>query len=332
VTRLLHQDGRVIGVEAVSSAGKTSFHGQVILATGAHDWSADLTEKFTGIPPGSGGSVAPGTLSGDAIRLTEPLHVSTDALPAWAAPVLPGYQIAEAAFDGDTRFRACYEHCLPHTFLVNKAGLRFCDDSFHTRIVSAVLQDVEANLPFYMIWDSQHHQKYGLGATMPGNDYPVDLVKSAPTLEELASLLDLPPRTLVQTADRFNESAATGTDPDFGRGTNLSVRMFRGDTKNTLNPNVGPVDQAPFFGMRMRLLNTGIAASGIRTGPAGRVINADNHPIAGLYAVGECSARSAAGVGYNSGYSLSRAMAFGFLAANSVAESIMETTGNQNMV
>jgi 3-oxosteroid 1-dehydrogenase len=40
--------------------------------------------------------------------------------------------------------------------------------------------------------------------------------------------------------------------------------------------------------------------------------------IEGLYVVGESSARAAAGVGYNSGYSLSRAMAFGWLAARHV--------------
>jgi 3-oxosteroid 1-dehydrogenase len=36
--------------------------------------------------------------------------------------------------------------------------------------------------------------------------------------------------------------------------------------------------------------------------------------------VGEASARAAAGVGYNSGYSLSRAMAFGWIAACHAAD------------
>lgn len=322
VTRLILDDGAVVGVAAETPDGPVELLGQVILATGAHDWSADLTARFTGIPPGDGGSVAPATLTGDAIDLVGAVGGSPDALPAWAAPVLPGYRLSGEAFPGDTGYRACYEHCLPHTFLVNARGERFCDDSFHSRIVAAALAEDGANLPFFMIWDDQHHQRYGLGPSMPGEPYPEGLVTSAPSLEALADALGLPGDALVATADRFNEGAARGEDPDFGRGTNLSVRKFRGDGRNLPNPNVGTVERAPFHGMRMRLLNTGIAASGVQAGGHGRVLDRDGHPVEGLYAVGECSARAAAGVGYNSGYSLSRAMAYGFLAANHIADGV----------
>lgn len=321
VVRLRVDDGGVTGVVADGPEGPMVFGGQVILATGAHDWSVELTDRFTGIPPEYGGSLAPDTLTGDAIGLVGDVGGSPDALPAWAAPVLPGYRLAQPAFEGDTGYRACYEHCLPHTFLVNQAGERFCDDSFHTRIVAAALADDGENLPFYMIWDEQHHQRYGLGATMPGEDYPPELVVSATSLDGLARELGLPPDALVATAERFNSFAATGEDPDFGRGTNLSVRKFRGDGKNSTNPNLGPVSEPPFHGMRMRLLNTGIAASGVRAGDAGRVLDGDGRPVPGLFAVGECAARAAAGVGYNSGYSLSRAMAYGHLAATAIANS-----------
>ena len=54
---------------------------------------------------------------------------------------------------------------------------------------------------------------------------------------------------------------------------------------------------------------------GLRTTDHGRVVAADGEPIDGLYAVGECAVRSTGGGGYNSGYSLSRAMTFGWLAA-----------------
>lgn len=321
VTGLVVSGGAVTGVRVRGPQGESTISGQVVLATGAHDWSAELSAKFTGIPPEDGGSVAPHTLSGDAIALVEPVGGAPDSLPAWAAPVLPGYRLDVPAFDGDTGYRACYEHCLPHTFLVNDRGERFCDDAFHSRIVAAALADGEhgGNLPFFMVWDAQHHRKYGLGATPPGGQYPADLVAQAPTLAGLAAALGLPPDALEATAARFNTHAVAGEDPEFGRGTNLSVRLFRGDGKHAANPNVGPVVEAPFFGMRMRLLNTGIAAAGVRTGDHGRVLDGSGEPVPGLYAVGECSARAAAGVGYNSGYSLSRAMAYGFLAATAIA-------------
>lgn len=318
VIGLVSESGAVTGVRVRGPQREYTLAGEVILATGAHDWSAELSAKFTGIPDEDGGSVAPPSLTGDAIALVEPVGGAPDALPAWAAPVLPGYRLATPEFDGDSGFRACYEHCLPHTFLVNARAERFCDDSFHTRIVAAALADDGGNLPFFMIWDSQHHRRYGLGATMPGGAYPDGLVTTAPTLAELAGELGLPAERLVATAERFNRFAEAGEDPDFGRGTNLSVRKFRGDGTHRPNPNVGPVTEAPFLGMRMRLLNTGIAAAGVQTGDGGRVVDGTGEPIPGLYAVGECSARAAAGVGYNSGYSLSRAMAFGFLAARAV--------------
>lgn len=322
--RLLTRDGTVVGVRCKRSDGtEADLDGPVILATGAHDWAPALSRRFTGIPAEDGGSVAPGSISGDAIHLVEPVGGAVAALPAWAAPVLPGYKLSEPSFEGDTGFRACYEHCLPHTFLVNRAGERFCDDSFHSRIVAAALRtDAEgrpANLPIFMIWDSRHHKRYGLGATMPGEPYPDGLVAEEQTPAGLASAIGVDPDGLERTVARFNEHATTGTDPDYGRGSNLSVRRFRGDGTNRPNPCIGAVSEPPFFGMRIRLLSTGIAAAGVKAGAFGRAQREDGSTIPGLHAVGECSTRAAAGVGYNSGYSLSRALAFGRLAALDIA-------------
>lgn len=322
VVALEQQGDAVVGVRVeTADGGELRFSGPVILATGAHDWSQPLMERFTGIPSTDGGSVAPSTLRGDAVGLVEAVGGAAAALPAWAAPVLPGYRLDEPTFPGDSGFRACYEHCLPHTFIVDRTGSRFCDDSFHSKIVAHVLRDQQdADFPIHMVWDSQHHRKYGLGATMPGGEYPEGLVVQGATLAELAEKLGVPGGALQETADRYNAGAGEGEDREFGRGGNLSVRRFRGDGRQSPNPCVGPVVEGPFFGMRLRLLSTGIAAAGVRAGSHGRVERADGSVIDGLYAVGECSARAAAGVGYNSGYSLSRAMAFGFLAANEIAD------------
>lgn len=319
VVELVTTGGRVVGVRSEADGELVDLAGSVILATGAHDWSAGLSRRFTGIPVDDGGSVAPPTLTGDALALGAGVGAGSSSIPAWAAPVLPGYRLRTTTGPHDTGFRACFEHCLPHTFLANSAGERFADDSFHPSIVAAALRPsatgAPANLPFFMIWDENHHEKYGLGATMPGEDYPRDLVVSAPTIAELAVRLGLPADNLERTTRRFNEHALTGEDPDFGRGSNLSVRRFRGDWNNQPNPCLAPVERTPFFGMRMRLLNTGIAAAGVRAGTFGRALTDDGAVVEGLYAVGECSDRAAAGVGYNSGYSLSRAMTYGYLAA-----------------
>lgn len=316
VVGLIERDGAVIGVHTEGPEAPQQIEGAVILATGSHDWSPDVSRSVTGLDPQDSGSVAPPTLCGDQFAFAREIGAEVRAIPAWAAPVLPGYRLPRPEFDGDTGFRPCYEHCVPHAFIVNSAGERFCDDSFHPAIVAAALHgDVErANVPMYLIWDEQHHQKYGLGSTQPGQAYPAGLVSSAPTLRGLAASLGIDPGGLAATAARFNEFATSGEDPDFGRGSNASVRRFRGDN-NAPHPNTAPVEVPPFFGMRLRLLNTGIASAGLRTTDHGRVVSTDGSVIDGLYAVGECAVRSTGGGGYNSGYSLSRAMTFGWLAA-----------------
>ncbi len=114
--------------------------------------------------------------------------------------------------------------------------------------------------------------------------------------------------------------AATGHDEEPGRGSNMSVRKFRSDGLHPISPNVAPVETSPFHGLRLRLLNTGIATAGLRTGEAGRALRSDGTEIGALHAIGEAASHVAAGLGYKSGYSLSRAMTYGRIAALDIAE------------
>ncbi len=324
VELLLDADGAASGVRCSSVGSQPeTFEGTVVLATGSHDWSPKLTERFTGIPPEDGGSLAPQGVSGDAIGLVQRCGGAVTALPAWAAPAIPGYLLPGPLAEGDTGFRACYEQSRPHTFLVNRRGERFCDDSFHSAIVAAALTSNDdgelPNFPFFMIWDEQHHRKYGLGQTPPGGEYPAGLLASAATVSELAQRLSLPVEALEHTVADFNEHARLGADPRFGRGSNAAVRSWRGDAAQQPNPCIGPLEEPPFHGMRMRLLNTGIAAAGVLTGTHGRVLREDRTIVPRLYAIGEAAARTTGGVGYNSGYSLGRAITYGCLAAREIA-------------
>lgn len=325
----IEREGDLFRVTAQTPEGTSEIlAGAVIIAAGAHDWSEELMAEFTGITPVNGGTVVPPSMRGDARDLVKGLGGTVAKLPPWAAPVLPGYKLTQPAFPGDTGYRACYEHCLPHTVIVDETGNRFADDSFHSAIVREVLGDGTSptRFPIYMVWDEQHHRKYGLGPSAPGGEYPEGLVVSADTLEELAAALGVDSDALVETVERYNVGAVDGEDPEFGRGSNLSVRRFRGDGNQTPNPCVGPIVEGPFHGMRLRLLSTGIAASGVVTGESGRLLDDSGSEVPGVYVVGEASARAAAGVGYNSGYSLSRAMAYGVLAVRDIARSASRVT------
>ncbi len=60
---------------------------------------------------------------------------------------------------------------------------------------------------------------------------------------------------------RFNRFAVEGVDTDFGRGTYPWAAMMTGD-RTRANPNLGPLDRAPFYGLRLRVASVGVNAAG----------------------------------------------------------------------
>jgi 3-oxosteroid 1-dehydrogenase len=146
------------------------------------------------------------------------------------------------------------------------------------------------------------------------------VVAQAGSIEELASTIGVDAAGLRATTDRFNTFVRAGTDEDFGRGTNAVSRRY-GD-RDAPHPNLGTVEEPPFYAVRLYTLSAATGAAGISTGLSGRVLRVDGSAIEGLYAVGSCTSYTpSCGVGYNSGYSLSRALTFGALAAEHIAAS-----------
>jgi 3-oxosteroid 1-dehydrogenase len=99
------------------------------------------------------------------------------------------------------------------------------------------------------------------------------------------------------------------------------VRRYTGDPTHEPNPLLGSVAEPPFFGMRLRLLGTGIGSTGITTDAESRVLDRAGRPIAGLSAIGACAAATASGTGYNSGFALGRGLTSAYLVATRLAGS-----------
>ena len=91
----------------------------------------------------------------------------------------------------------------------------------------------------------------------------------ADTIEELAEKLGIPVKTFAETVSRYNGFAYKGVDEDFGKE---SYRLT-------------PVDTPPFYGSRACgfVLNT---LDGIQIDTSMNALDADGHPIAGLYVAG----------------------------------------------
>ena len=95
-------------------------------------------------------------------------------------------------------------------------------------------EEMSFNKITYMVWTG-----YMGTLTATSNQEMVDqgLVKKADTLEELAALTGLPADELVRTVTAYNENAAAGVDPEFGRGEALYSNYF-------FNPDAGTTGSA----------------------------------------------------------------------------------------
>src|SRR5262249_11909807 len=119
--------------------------------------------------------------------------------------------------------------------------------------------------------------------------------------------------------------AVTGIDEAFGKGDNL-FDTYYGDPQNKPNPCLGPVDQAPFYAVRIDAGDIG-TKGGLVTDVHARVLRADGEPIDGLYAIGNTSA-SMMGASYpGAGSTLGPAMTFGYLAADHLAARAADAGG-----
>lgn len=307
-------EGAVAGAVAQTPDGEhRAVPGTVVIATSGFDWDDDLAREHLGLEPDERGSVAPRTLTGDGLQLATQAGADVTHIPAQRVPIQIGYPSA-----GEPGYAVAREHSLPHTFIVDASGRRFCDDAVYWEVIKAALGEGRRHLPCFMIWDEQHHRRYGLGTTPPGGTYPAEVVASAPTLADLGATLGIDGNELERTALRFNDLARQDVDEDFGRGTNATWRRFQGDPSQPGNPNLGEVRHPPFFGMRLTLVSTGIGLTGVTVDPDGRALDVAGAPIPGLYAVGAAAAFTSSGTAYNSGFSLSRAISLGLAAAEDI--------------
>ncbi len=113
--------------------------------------------------------------------------------------------------------------------------------------------------------------------------------------------------------ERFNGFCRAGVDTDFGRGGRAFDRAH-GDPTIKPNPNLGPIEQAPFYAVAMYPGDVG-TAGGIVTDEHARVVRADGSVIPGLYATGNATASVMGRTYPGAGASIGASFVFGFIAA-----------------
>jgi 3-oxosteroid 1-dehydrogenase len=318
VTELIVEEGAVIGVRARRNGKDFMVRAQkgVVLAAGGYDWHPEMAKYFEQLPEWQ--SMCQPSVAGDAMVLGGELGAQIAAVPPQNLGLFYGYNIPGEEQDGKPLWRGSWEGGFPHAIWVNRAGQRFGDESFYrdylpkTRAWDGTAQ-TQPNFPPYLVFDSNFREKYPLGTFLPGQEIPETVAVNAPTLRELAGKLGIDAAGLETTVARFNAFAMEGVDRDFGRGTYPWAAMMTGD-KARQNPNLGPLDKPPFYGMRLRVASVGINCAGLKTNEDAQVMHVRGRPIPGLYAVGNSAAPLDIGAGYQSGLSNLRGLVGGYLA------------------
>ncbi len=180
----------------------------------------------------------------------------------------------------------------PGTVCVDQAGRRFVNEStsYH-RFARAMFEADRTSpcIPCYLIADATALRRYGLGMVRMHTRNLAPFIRDGYLVEaagiaELATQLGMQPAVLQHTIARMNQHAATGTDPDFGRGSTAYHRV-NGDSTHLPNPTLGQIATPPFYALRLYPAEIGNAA-GLVTDEWARVLRADGTPIARLYACG----------------------------------------------
>jgi len=324
VKELVQENGAIIGVRAEREGKNFWIRARkgVLLAIGSYDWNEELTKYYEQLPEAH--SACPPQIEGDHMIMCGEIGAQVAVVPTGSLGSMLGYNVPSEEAEGKPLWRLSAEGGYPHAMLVNRYGRRFCDESFYPQYSPALhvwdgRKKEHPNFPPYLIFDQNHREKYPLGHFAPGTPLPEELVASAPTLRELAKKLGIDADGLEAEVARFNEFCKDGVDRDFGKGSFPWANFMTGDLHNKPNPNMGPLNKPPFYGLRLTFNSVGIVSAGLKTNRNAEVMHVRGKPIPGLYAAGNTAAALDTGAGYQSGFACTRGMTWSYIAAKHCA-------------
>jgi succinate dehydrogenase/fumarate reductase flavoprotein subunit len=242
---------------------------------------------------------------------------------AWWLPVI---DVPDGA-GGTMAWMVNGERTRPHTFMVNRRGVRFANEAANYNAFGAAFHQIDiggyeyVNLPAWMVFDRFYLERYGL-AGYDGRGACPDWLTEAPSVRELAEEIGVPAAALQATVERWNRSCADGVDPDFRRGDSAHDRWW-GDPELTgdAGATLGPLDTPPYYAVEVHSGTLG-TKGGPRTTVDGQVVDLDGRPIDGLYAAGNAMAAATGMVYGGAGGTLGPGMTFGYLAGRHAARSV----------
>jgi len=272
----LEQDnqGVVTGLIAQQPEGRAVFAGQVVLACGGFEGSAEMMTRYVGPrsvylrPICRGGYFN----RGEGIRMA--LDIGAAGAGEFgsyhAEPIDPRAGGSEPSV-----------FIFPYGILVNKDGRRFVDeapgtvDAYYERVTRRIYEQRDGLA--YTILDAKHTRipNYRLGIR---TDKPPIVAGS---IEDLARTLQLPQEPLVATVREYNAACVPGN----WRPLELDGLKTRGLAPPKSNWAL-PLDEPPFHAYPIISANV-FTFGGLKVDTHARVLDGDGRPIPSLYAAGE---------------------------------------------
>lgn len=262
VVDLLMKDGKVVGATVKTGAGSYKVNAKaVVMATGGFSASHELVKKWApewvGRP--TTGAVS---LTGDGILMAQKVGAQTVAMQEIKANYLCHPLTAR---DG-----VSLTAITPYNILINHEGKRFVDEGHASINFKSRAMMKQTGHEAYAIVDQTAMDNLKLMRNYAAAGYFV----KANTVEELASKLKVDQKAFIKTMKNYMAACQAGKDPEFNRRIQY------------------PIAKAPFYAA---LVTPSMQSTygGIKTDEKAQALNADNKPIAGLYAAGATSGHEA---------------------------------------
>jgi succinate dehydrogenase/fumarate reductase flavoprotein subunit len=328
VRELIVSDGAVRGaiVERDGKPVRVTARRGVVLACGGFPHDVIRRKAMFPHAPTGAEHFSPGPTgnTGDGLRLAETAGGRVeDSLPNAAAWVPVSVTTRK---DGSKGVMPHFiDRAKPGVIAVTRDGKRFANEgnSYHD-FVQEMMKAAKPGeeIAAFLLCDHRALRKYGLGCVPPfpmplGHHLETGYLKRGETLAELAANAGIDAGGLEATIAKFNETAASGQDPAFGKGSRAYNR-YQGDALHGPNPCIAPIKDGPFYAIKMVIGDLGTYA-GIRTDENARALDGNGQPIAGLYAAGNDMASIMGGNYPGAGITLGPALTFGYIAGKHIA-------------
>jgi succinate dehydrogenase/fumarate reductase flavoprotein subunit len=328
VRELIVENGTVRGaiVERDGKPVRVTARRGVVLACGGFPHDIERRKAMFPHAPTGAEHFSPGPTgnTGDGLRLAETAGGRVeDSLPNAAAWVPVSVTTRK---DGSKGVMPHFiDRAKPGVIAVTRDGKRFANEgnSYHD-FVQEMMKAAKPGeeIAAFLLCDHRALRKYGLGCVPPfpmplGHHLETGYLKRGETLAELAANAGIDAGGLEATIAKFNETAASGQDPAFGKGSRAYNR-YQGDALHGPNPCIAPIKDGPFYAIKMVIGDLGTYA-GIRTDENARALDGNGQPIAGLYAAGNDMASIMGGNYPGAGITLGPALTFGYIAGKHIA-------------